>query len=324
MWGFFRTFFFFFFPRLFGSIFFIAFFGRFVTREVKKRDKKNARKSPQLPKKVVTYSRRFFLFCFRGASWGPPKQIDGPPRTFAKSQTHPPADFFSKYVFGVSRQGAFKSAIKIFLQKVHVETFPKTTDRKNDISFSSTFFLSRFQVFFSDEFKNTTKNVLPKKSCRKGFTKNWTKNPKTDFSFLSISLITFLGVLGDGDFKNTIKISKKINSTLVLFWPLTHPLTTGVADSLFWWLLEGLAPHYLCPHARPSPGVGGGGGAVSKGIFFLGRGFHYWPGSAARPQKPWTRPSQAPRWILSPSPCRRPLSGMGPRFWGRAALLGRR
>jgi hypothetical protein len=51
---------------LFCSIFFYRVFGRFVTRGVQKRDKKKiARKSPQLPKKVLTYLRHFFFF-FRG------------------------------------------------------------------------------------------------------------------------------------------------------------------------------------------------------------------------------------------------------------------
>jgi hypothetical protein len=52
----------------------------------------------------------------------PPICFDEPPRTFAKSQTHPPAirtffflDFFLSTFLGVSRQGEFKNTIQIFL-----------------------------------------------------------------------------------------------------------------------------------------------------------------------------------------------------------------
>jgi hypothetical protein len=76
------------------------------------------------------------------------KKIDGPTRAFTKSQTHPPtpptffflAFFFSTFL-GVSRQGEFKNTIKIFLQKVHVKTFPKILTKNFDVSFSSTFFV---------------------------------------------------------------------------------------------------------------------------------------------------------------------------------------
>jgi hypothetical protein len=69
---------------------------------------------------------RLMAYANRGPG-GRQKKIDGPPRTFAKSQTHPPAIrlFFSLIFFstflGVSRQGEFKNTIQIFLQKIHVE-----------------------------------------------------------------------------------------------------------------------------------------------------------------------------------------------------------
>jgi hypothetical protein len=129
------------------------------------------------------------------------KKIDGPPRTFAKSQTHPPFDFFFLDFFfstflGVSRQGEFKNTIKIFWQKVRVENFFQNFDKKFDVSFSSTtFVLSHFRVFFSDGISKTLQ-----KTCRKVFTKNSTKSPKPTFSrFFFIS--RFWAFLGEGSSK---------------------------------------------------------------------------------------------------------------------------
>jgi hypothetical protein len=54
------------------------------------------------------------------------------------------------------------------------------------------------------------------------------------FGFLFLVRLWASGVSRQGDSKNTIKKKKiKKNLTLVLFWPLTHPPTTGVTD-LFW------------------------------------------------------------------------------------------
>jgi hypothetical protein len=108
----------------------------------------------------------------RGAR-GRQKKIDGPPRTFAKFQTHPPTirlfflDFCFSTFLGVSRQGEFKNTIKIFLQKVHVENFSQKNRQKNSCQFFPRFFfvLSRFRVFLSDgSSKTLQKNVLQKKS----------------------------------------------------------------------------------------------------------------------------------------------------------------
>jgi hypothetical protein len=114
----------------------------------------------------------------------------------------------------------------MFLQKVHVETFFKQIDKNVDASFSSTIcFIAFLGVSQRWEFKSTTKNILQNKSCRKVFTKKSTKNPKPIFS--RFFFITFLGRFSvRGVRKNTIK--KNLN--LVLFWPLTHPPTTGVTD----------------------------------------------------------------------------------------------
>jgi hypothetical protein len=136
------------------------------------------------------------------------KKIDGPPRTFAKSQTHPPTIrtfFFLELCFstflGVSRQGELKNTTKMFLQKVHVENFSKNFDKNFDVSFSSTFFcfIAFSGVFQRWEFKSTTKHVLQKKSWRKVLTKNSTKNPKPIFSRFLLS--RFWAFLGEGSSK---------------------------------------------------------------------------------------------------------------------------
>jgi hypothetical protein len=120
---------------------------------------------------------------------------------------------------GVSRQGEFKNNIKIFWQKVRVENFSKNFDNNFDVSFSSTFFvLSHFRVFFSNgSSKTLQKNVSQNKSCRKSI-------------FSRFFLSRFWAFLGEGSSKTRQKNIKKINLTLVLFWPLTHLPTTGVTD----------------------------------------------------------------------------------------------
>jgi hypothetical protein len=67
-------------------------------------------------------------------------KTDGPPRTFAKSQTHPPTSrlffpltFFFSTFLGVSRQGEFKNTTKMFLQKVLSKTFPKISTKNFDV-----------------------------------------------------------------------------------------------------------------------------------------------------------------------------------------------
>jgi hypothetical protein len=75
------------------------------------------------------------------------------------------------------------------------------------------------------------KKCPTKRSCRKAksFYKFFTKNPKPIFHDKKNKHNTmFLGISRLGEFKNTIKISKKTNPALVLVWPLTHPPTTGV------------------------------------------------------------------------------------------------
>jgi hypothetical protein len=181
------------------------------------------------------------------------KKIDGPPRAFTKSQTHPPtpptffflAFFFSAFL-GVSRQGEFKNTIKIFLQKVHVENFSKNFDKK----FRCQFFLDFFCfIAFSGvsqrwEYKNTTKNVLQKKSCRKVFTKNSTKNPKPTFSRnLFYHVFGRFSVRGVQKHDKKYRKNKSDPSPFSYFDPPTHhgghrffffggPLTRGASASL--------------------------------------------------------------------------------------------
>jgi hypothetical protein len=113
------------------------------------------------------------------------------------------------------------------LQKDHVENLSQNFDKNFDVSFYSTFLFYRvFRCFLGWDFKSTTKKVLPKKSCRKSFTKKSTNNSNPIFSRLFLS--RFGAFLGEGSSKTKFKKTEIINLTLVLFWPLTHPPTTGV------------------------------------------------------------------------------------------------
>jgi hypothetical protein len=132
---------------------------------------------------------------------------------------------------GVSRQGEFKNAIKMFWQKVRVENFSQNFDKNFDVSFSSTFLvLSHLRVFFSDGSSNTLQKTFCKKNRVEKFLQKF--RPKVQNRlFLEFCFIT--GVSREGELKNTIKKYRKKNLTLVLFWPLTHPPTTGVTDFFF-------------------------------------------------------------------------------------------
>jgi hypothetical protein len=127
---------------------------------------------------------------------------------------------------GVSRQGEFQNTIKIFGQKVRVEKKIQNFDKNFDVSFSSTFFFNRvFGCFSATGVQKHYQKSFAKKSCRKVFTNNSTRSPKpTCFGRFSVREVQ----------KHDKKISKKINLTLVLFWPLTHPPTTGVTDFFYW------------------------------------------------------------------------------------------
>jgi hypothetical protein len=74
------------------------------------------------------------------------------------------------------------------------------------------------------------KKRFTRKSCRKKNSKKIDKKSKTDFCRFVLS--RFWAFPGEGSSKTPLNKSKN-NLTLVLFWPLTHPPTTGVADFFF-------------------------------------------------------------------------------------------
>jgi hypothetical protein len=79
---------------------------------------------------------------------GRPKIFDGPPRTFAKSQTDPPTHqptfFFLAFFLVLVRfrfraflgKGSSKTPLKYFCKKSMSKTFPKKIDKIFDVSFS--------------------------------------------------------------------------------------------------------------------------------------------------------------------------------------------
>jgi hypothetical protein len=76
-------------------------------------------------------------------------------------------------------------------------------------------------------FKSTTKNVLQKDRVEKVYKKNDKKSETVFFSVLFLSRLWLF--LGEGSLKTLPKICPSKNkSDPILFWPLTHPSTTGV------------------------------------------------------------------------------------------------
>jgi hypothetical protein len=130
---------------------------------------------------------------------GPAKQIDGPPRTFAKSQTHPPTIrllfawlFFQVRFWTFLGKESSKTPLKYFCKKSMSKNISKSFDKNFDVSFSSIFFCF---IAFSGvsqrwEFNNTTKKNRVEKFLQK--IKKIDQKSKTDF--FSIFFITFLGV----------------------------------------------------------------------------------------------------------------------------------
>jgi hypothetical protein len=180
-----------------------------------------------------------FLSPFTTARRGAAKKTDAPPpplpRTFAKSQTHSPTcrlfflGFFLVRFWAFLGKGSSKTPLHIFLYKNTMsKTFSKQIDQNVGVNFSSTLFCF---IAFSGvsqrwEFKSTTKNVLPK-NCVEKFLQKIDKNPKP-FCFRQ-KISRSWAFLGGGSSKTPFFFLM----TLVLFWPLTHPPTTGVTD-LFW------------------------------------------------------------------------------------------
>jgi hypothetical protein len=100
------------------------------------------------------------LFCFwrplvpEAPNEGPQKKPDGPPRTFSKSQTHPPAIrlFFLVRFWAFLGKGSSKTPQTYFCKKSMSKTFPKKIVKNFDGQFFLDFFrFMRCRVFFSDE-----------------------------------------------------------------------------------------------------------------------------------------------------------------------------
>jgi hypothetical protein len=72
------------------------------------------------------------------------------------------------------------------------------------------------------------KKRFTKKSCRKALQSIRQKNPKP--IVFSICLLRFWAFIGEGNSKTRKKNIEGTNPIPVLFWPLTHPATTGVTD----------------------------------------------------------------------------------------------
>jgi hypothetical protein len=111
----------------------------------------------------------------------------GPPAPSQEAQVPQSVDVFGRF----SARRVQKHHKHIFCKKSMSE---KKIYKNFDVSFSSTFFrfIAFWGVFQRWEFKNSTKNGLQNKSCRKVFTKSSTKNPKPTFSRFVFS--RFLGV----------------------------------------------------------------------------------------------------------------------------------
>jgi hypothetical protein len=145
----------------------------------------------------------------------------------------PPAAFFFLLFFstflGVSWQGEFKNTIKSPCRRL----FPKKSTKISMSVFPRLFLFYRvFGCFSATGVQKHYKKRFGKKSCRNVFTeKKIDQKSKTYFSrFFSHVFWRFL-LRGE---KNTTIFFRKQNPTLVLFWPLTHPPTTGAAAFIFW------------------------------------------------------------------------------------------
>jgi hypothetical protein len=146
--------------------------------------------------------------------------------------THPPAGFKKERknsVFGrFSARGVQKHHKTVFTKSPCRKRFPKKSTKISMSVFPRLFLFYRgFGCSQRWEFKNTTK-AFKKKSCPKVFTKNSTNNPN-DF-FLDFVYHVFGRFSARGVQKHDQKNIEKMNLTLVLFWPLTHPPTTAVTD----------------------------------------------------------------------------------------------
>jgi hypothetical protein len=85
-------------------------------------------------------------------------------------------------------------------------------------------------VFLSEGSSKTLQKTFYKKIASKSVYKKIDKKSQTDFLFSCFS--RFWAFIGEGSLKHHKKY-KKINLTLVLFWPLTLPPITGVTNFCF-------------------------------------------------------------------------------------------
>jgi hypothetical protein len=204
--------------------------------------------STRRKKNTKTYKERevgrfFFVFFFFGCGGAAKKKIDGPPRAFTKSQTHPPTPptfffltFYLVRFWAFLGKGSSKTPLKYFCKKSMSKTFPKILIFFFDVSFSSIFFvLSRFRVFLSDGSSKTLQKTFCKKIVSKSFYKKFDQKSKTDFFSNS-----FYHVFGRFSMRGVQKHDKKniekINLTLVLFRTSTHPPTRPLLVGCFLFL----------------------------------------------------------------------------------------
>jgi hypothetical protein len=133
--------------------------------------------------------------------------------------------------------------------------FSKKNDKHLDVSFPSIFFwfYRVLGCFAAIGIQNTTKNVSQKNRVEKFLQNKSTDNPKPIFCrFLS----RFWAFLGEGSSKALSKKYPQKNLTLILFWPLTHPPTTGSptfflpAPCSCWWCLVCIVRAYQLPATR--------------------------------------------------------------------------
>jgi hypothetical protein len=107
----------------------------------------------------------------------PPRKVNAPPRTFAKSQTCPltcrPFLLLTFLVrFWAFRGKRSSKTPHRYFCKVHVENFPKKIDKTLMSGFPRLWFvLSRFRVFPSHGSSKTLQKTFYKKIVSKSFTK---------------------------------------------------------------------------------------------------------------------------------------------------------
>jgi hypothetical protein len=98
-------------------------------------------------------------------------------------------------------------------------------------------------VFISDG----SSKALQKTFCKKDRVEKVLQKVQNRL-FLDFVLSRFWAFVGEGSSKTRLKKYHKKNLTLVLFWPLTNPPTTGVTDFVL------LRPLATDPRPRPANG----------------------------------------------------------------------